>query len=171
VFVNGSDVLKSFRNMVHPPVCKSAFLLVLALSSAAIFVTAQEHMSQLPSWSGVIVNANCTPDEAFAEAAKCTDSRANAKLALYDDTTRQVFNLQPQNQAVGNLGNAVTVEGVLNGDTIQVTALKLLTGIGLSIGQKAPDFSTTDQFGKQQTLHTLKGSKGTILLFFRSADW
>jgi len=49
--------------------------------------------------------------------------------------------------------------------------LKLHTSIGLAIGLKAPAFSARDQFGRQQTLETLKGPKGTVLLFFRSADW
>lgn len=43
--------------------------------------------------------------------------------------------------------------------------------IGLNIGQPAPGFTLADQFGHEQSTSTLKGSKGTILLFFRSADW
>ena len=43
--------------------------------------------------------------------------------------------------------------------------------IGLEIGQRAPAFSLTDQFGHEQSNETVKGSRGTILLFFRSADW
>jgi cytochrome oxidase Cu insertion factor (SCO1/SenC/PrrC family) len=43
--------------------------------------------------------------------------------------------------------------------------------IGLNIGQPAPAFTLADQFGHEQSASTLKGSKGTILLFFRSADW
>jgi cytochrome oxidase Cu insertion factor (SCO1/SenC/PrrC family) len=43
--------------------------------------------------------------------------------------------------------------------------------IGLDVGQRAPSFSLADQFGQQQSNETLKGSKGTVLLFFRSADW
>jgi hypothetical protein len=43
--------------------------------------------------------------------------------------------------------------------------------IGLDLGQKAPAFSALDQFGRQQTNETLRGSNGTVLLFFRSADW
>ena len=43
--------------------------------------------------------------------------------------------------------------------------------IGLEIGQKVPALAATDQFGRQQSNETLKGSNGTILLFFRSADW
>ena len=43
--------------------------------------------------------------------------------------------------------------------------------IGLEAGQKAPAFSSTDQFGHVQSNESLKGTSGTVLLFFRSADW
>ena len=43
--------------------------------------------------------------------------------------------------------------------------------VGLEIGQPAPAFALSDQFGHAQSNETLKGSKGTVLLFFRSADW
>jgi hypothetical protein len=40
-----------------------------------------------------------------------------------------------------------------------------------NIGQKMPPFSAPDQFGHEVSSDTLKGSNGTVLLFFRSADW
>ena len=123
------------------------------------------------AWSGVILNGGCTPDEAFAEAAKCTEETPGAKLVLYDDTTRQMFALDPQDQAAGHLGESVTVRGALDGNTIRVASLELLTAIGLPVGRKAPPFSLRDQFGHEQTLESLKGPRGTVLLFFRSADW
>jgi hypothetical protein len=43
--------------------------------------------------------------------------------------------------------------------------------LGLDTGSRAPAFALSDQFGHQQSNETLKGSKGTVLLFFRSADW
>jgi hypothetical protein len=43
--------------------------------------------------------------------------------------------------------------------------------IGLQVGNNAPAFISRDQFGHDQTLDTLRGSSGTVLLFFRSADW
>jgi hypothetical protein len=43
--------------------------------------------------------------------------------------------------------------------------------IGLEMGQPAPTFALTDQFGHEQSNQTLKGPKGTVILFFRSADW
>ena len=42
---------------------------------------------------------------------------------------------------------------------------------GLEVDQNAPAFSSRDQFGQEQSNETLKGSDGTVLLFFRSADW
>lgn len=123
------------------------------------------------SWSGVIINSGCTADEAFAEAAKCTDKVPGMKLVLYDDTTRQIFDLDHQDKAVGHLGDSVTVHGSVEANTIRVSSLELLTSIGLPVGQKAPAFSLRDQFGREQTLESLKGPRGTVLLFFRSADW
>jgi cytochrome oxidase Cu insertion factor (SCO1/SenC/PrrC family) len=42
---------------------------------------------------------------------------------------------------------------------------------GLKPSAVAPDFHLRDQFGKTQTLESLKGKNGVVLLFFRSADW
>ena len=152
---------------------KSVVICALALLAAVSLADAQEkNVAASGSWSGVIINSNCNVDEAFAEAAKCTEKGApGAKLSLYDDTARLVLNLDPQDQAAGHLGENVTVEGALQGDTIHVTSIKMLTGIGLAVGQKAPAFSARDQFGAPQTLDSLKGPNGTVLLFFRSADW
>jgi hypothetical protein len=43
--------------------------------------------------------------------------------------------------------------------------------VGPSVGQQIPAFKAIDQFGRQQTLSSLVGSKGLVLLFVRSADW
>jgi hypothetical protein len=43
--------------------------------------------------------------------------------------------------------------------------------IGLKVGQGAPAFASRDQFGHEQSNDTLRGANGTVLLFFRSADW
>ncbi len=124
------------------------------------------------SWSGVIINNNCTVDEAFAEAAKCIEKDVpGATLVLYDDTVRQIYTLDRQELASGHLGDSVTVSGTLAANAIHVTALKRHTSIGLAVGQKAPAFSAHDQFGREQNLAALGGSQGTVLLFFRSADW
>jgi hypothetical protein len=151
---------------------RSLWGLTFALSFAlSVPVSGQSDMHNSTSWSGVIINSGCTPDEAFAEAAKCTDKVPGGKLVLYDDTTRQMFDLDPQDKAIGHLGDGVTVAGTLEGNAIRVSSLELLTAIGLPVGQKAPAFSLVDQFGHEQTLNSLKGPHGTVLLFFRSADW
>ena len=157
----------SFRNIAKR--CLRPLLGLLFISNLAM--AQQSSTANSGTWSGTIINSGCTADEAFAEAAKCTDNVPGAKLVLYDDTIRQVYDLDPQTQAAGHLGDAVTVRGDLEGNTIHVASLELLTSIGLAVGQKAPAFSARDQFGKEQTLQTLKGPHGTVLLFFRSADW
>jgi peroxiredoxin len=141
------------------------------LLAAAITPAGQSENTKASSWSGVIINGSCNADEAFAEAAKCTAPTAGAALALYDDTIRQVYALDPQEPAKGHLGDSVTIQGALDGNAIHVASLHMFSEVGLRSGQKAPDFSARDQFGKTQTLDTLRGPKGTVLLFYRSADW
>jgi len=144
----------------------------IAILLAATFALAgQSENMKSGSWSGIIVNGSCNADEAFAEAAKCTAETPGAALALYDDTIRQVYALDPQDLAKGHLGDSVTIQGTLEGSAIHVASLKMFSEVGLRAGQKAPEFSARDQFGKTQTLETLRGSKGTVLLFYRSADW
>lgn len=153
---------------------KRRILILTAVASCAVSVPlmAQNDSAKSGSWSGVIVNGDCTAEEAFAEAEKCTADRgAASELAFYDDTIRQIYALDPPDQARGHLGDGVTVAGELRGNTVKVTSLKLLTAIGLNVGQKAPAFAARDQFGREQNLSSLRGPKGTILLFFRSADW
>ena len=122
------------------------------------------------AWSGIIVYSSCNADEAFNESPECFKSAPGAKLALYDDTNRVMYSLEPQEPAAGHLGQVVTVHGTLDDDAIEVSRLEPLS-VGLAVGQKAPPFSLHDQFGQVQTLDSLKGNKGTVLLFFRSADW
>ena len=45
------------------------------------------------------------------------------------------------------------------------------SSIGLEVRSKIPAFELRDQKGDKQSNETLKGTNGTILLFFRSADW
>jgi hypothetical protein len=129
-------------------------------------------MTNTETWSGVIVNSICSAEEAFAEDPKCLQKDLpGAGLSLYHDSTFKVYILEPQEQAVGHLGDSVTITGTVEGNTLHVASLKMLTAIGLDVGRKAPAFSTRDQFGQLQSLDTLKGPNGTVLLFFRSADW
>jgi len=122
------------------------------------------------AWSGTLVSSSCNADEAFNESSDCTKILPGAKLALYDDTSRVMYGLEPQESVTAHLGDSVTVQGTLDADAIRVVSIELMS-IGLAVGQKAPAFSAHDQFGRVQTLDTLKETNGTVLLFFRSADW
>ena len=149
---------------------KQIFFWLLALSFGVFLAAGQANAANSRSWSGTIVYSSCNADEAFAESGECTKAAPGAKLSLYDDTTRLMYDLQPQELAAGHLGDSVIVHGTLDDATIRAASIELMS-IGLTVGQKAPDFSARDQFGRTQTLDTLKGPQGTVLLFFRSADW
>jgi len=145
-------------------------LLLVYGSIARLPAFAQDGTASSGSWSGILVSSACNADEAFNESPECTKNIPGAKLSLYDDTNRVMYGLEPQKSVAAQLGDAVTIRGALDGNTIQVTSIAPMS-IGLAVGQKAPAFSIRDQFGRAQTLDTLKGTNGTVLLFFRSADW
>jgi len=154
---------------------KRFFLCLAALFSIAPLAVAGQNNSinsatKSGSWSGILVFSSCNADEAFAESPECTKNVPGAKLALYDDTNRMMYGLEPQEKVAAHLGDAVTVRGTLDDSTIRMASIELMS-IGLAVGQKAPAFSVHDQSGRVQTLDTLRGTKGTVLLFFRSADW
>ena len=46
-----------------------------------------------------------------------------------------------------------------------------LAQLGPQIGQRAHDFSLTDQSGAVRDLKSVLRPKGAILVFFRSAEW
>ncbi len=52
-----------------------------------------------------------------------------------------------------------------------VAAQVNIAQVGPQVGDRAIDFSLQDQFGHTQTLAGAAGPKGTMLVFFRSADW
>lgn len=43
--------------------------------------------------------------------------------------------------------------------------------LGPQVGEQVPDFSLKDQNGKTQSLNSIMGPKGAMLVFVRSADW
>jgi hypothetical protein len=46
-----------------------------------------------------------------------------------------------------------------------------LSKLGPKVGATVPAFSGVDQFGKTQTLASVLGPQGAMLVFYRSADW
>jgi hypothetical protein len=43
--------------------------------------------------------------------------------------------------------------------------------LGPQVGQRVPDFNLNDQNGRARNLQSVMGSRGAMLVFFRSADW
>jgi hypothetical protein len=43
--------------------------------------------------------------------------------------------------------------------------------LGPQVGQRVPDFNLRDQTGRMRNLQSIMGSRGAMLVFFRSADW
>lgn len=43
--------------------------------------------------------------------------------------------------------------------------------LGPQVGETVPDFNLKDQYGNPQTLKSIMGPKGAMLVFVRSADW
>jgi hypothetical protein len=70
---------------------------------------------------------------------------AGAKLSFYDDTTRQIFILDPQNQAIGHLGDSVTIGGTveanISADQIAYAgkSLKAMWAGNQSLGGTTPE--------------------------------
>ncbi len=46
-----------------------------------------------------------------------------------------------------------------------------LSRLGPQVGERVPDFSLKDQNGNTETLQSIMGPKGAMLVFIRSADW
>ena len=52
------------------------------------------------------------------------------------------------------------------------TASKIdVSKLGPQVGEHVPDFSLRDQHGRTQTLRSIMGPTGAMLVFVRSADW
>ena len=43
--------------------------------------------------------------------------------------------------------------------------------LGPQVGERVPDFTLLDQSGKSQSLQSIMGRRGAMLVFVRSADW
>jgi len=152
-------------------IARDFWLYLMALSCvASLTVAAENSVSISRSWSGILVSSSCNADEAFFESPECDKVVPGAKLSLYDDTSRVMYDLSPQDKIAFHTGDTVTVRGTLDGDVIRIASIAAMS-IGLAVGQKAPPFALRDQSGRIETLETLKGTNGTVLLFFRSADW
>ena len=46
-----------------------------------------------------------------------------------------------------------------------------VSALGPQVGEQVPDFDLPDQNGLRHTLETVRGPNGSLILFYRSADW
>lgn len=69
---------------------------------------------------------------------------------------------------VGLMMAGVMVGAVVSAQQAQTVDV---TTLGPQVGQKAIGFELPDQQGRRQTLASVAGPKGTMLVFFRSSDW
>ena len=46
-----------------------------------------------------------------------------------------------------------------------------IDALGPQVGERVPDFELRDQHGQLQTLESVRGPNGSLILFHRSADW
>jgi hypothetical protein len=46
-----------------------------------------------------------------------------------------------------------------------------VSALGPQVGERVPDFKLVDQTGTVQTLQSIMGRRGAMLVFVRSADW
>jgi hypothetical protein len=69
------------------------------------------------------------------------------------------------------LSAAVTLAVSMHGFAQQAAPVVDTSKLGPQVGATVPPFSGVDQFGKAQSLATLSGPKGLMLVFSRSADW
>jgi hypothetical protein len=61
--------------------------------------------------------------------------------------------------------------GLLIALALQAAAAVDFDAIGPKVGETVPDFELRDQHGQPRTLAALAGPGGTMLVFYRSADW
>jgi hypothetical protein len=61
--------------------------------------------------------------------------------------------------------------GATAADEVQSRSAIDVASLGPQVGELVPAFSLPDQHGQIQTLESILGPNGAILLFHRSADW
>lgn len=72
--------------------------------------------------------------------------------------------------STGALAALVTVATAVGG-ALQPAPAVDTSKLGPQVGATVPPVSGVDQFGKTQSLASLSGPKGLMLVFSRSADW
>lgn len=67
--------------------------------------------------------------------------------------------------------HTLRAKGTPAGTRAQQPPVVDVTMLGPRVGETAPDFEAPDQHGTTRRLSALLGSRGALLVFYRSADW
>ncbi len=78
---------------------------------------------------------------------------------------------RPPSIAAALLLAVMSSNAPLDGRQSTTPAAPDVTTLGPQIGEQVPEFSLSDQAGRRQTLRSLMGKDGLVLVFYRSADW
>src|SRR5260370_17315122 len=133
-------------------IARDLLLYLMALSCvASLPVAAQNSARNSGSWYGILLVSSCNADEAFFESPECNKVVPGAKLSLYDDTNRVMYDLRPQDKIAFHPGDTVTVRGTLDGDVILIASIEPMS-IRLALGHKPPPFPAPDHFARVETL-------------------
>jgi len=76
---------------------------------------------------------------------------------------------QPSSQSSQNVDSEQ--KNMTNMRDIQIAKVKDIMDVGVKVGEKIPEFELADQTGESRDFDSLKGPKGLLLVFHRSADW
>lgn len=106
----------------------------MLLGAAVLFATASyaapqaESAAKAKSWSGYITDAKCATNAKARTDEACVKKcvAAGEKLVLYDTMNHKVYQLDPQSEVSDHASHHVRVSGTLDGDTIHVTAVKMI---------------------------------------------
>lgn len=77
-------------------------------------------------------------------------------------------------------GRGATWRNAASGNTSAITLVlrdsdeareEDVMAFGLEVGTRIPEFQARDQHGTLQTFQSLRGPRGLVIVFIRSADW
>ncbi len=105
---------------------------LLAGVAAVLFVmsvgyTTARAAGEEKQYTGWITDSVCGAKGASEKHAQCAKSCAGRgeKYALYDEASKKVYILDPQDPAAEHAGHHVNVKGTLDGETLHVTSISM----------------------------------------------
>jgi hypothetical protein len=69
------------------------------------------------------------------------------------------------------MGRILMMVAVLSGAAALAAQQVDVSSLGPQVGDRAPDLRLVDQHGQPRTIAGVAGPEGTMVVFFRSADW